>query len=42
MVTKMKKGCSYFYSLLNAHAKKDGWVNYSIKLESEAYNVGMN
>ena len=32
IVTKMKKGCSYFYSLLNTHAKKDGLVNCSIKL----------
>ena len=42
MVTKRKKRCSYFNSLLNAHAKRDGWVNCSIKLESEADNVGMN
>ena len=42
MVTKMKKGCSHFYSLLNTHAKRDGWANCSIKLESEADNAGMN
>ena len=42
IVTKMKKGCSYFYSMLNTHAKRDGWVNFSIKLESERYNECIN
>ena len=42
IVTKTKKGCSYFFSLLNTHAKMDGWVNCSIKLENEAYNEGMS
>ena len=42
IVTKTKRGCLYFYSLLNTHAKRDGWANCSIKLESEAYNEGMS
>ena len=42
IVTKRKKGCSYYYSLLNAHAKGDGWVHCSIKMESEACNEGLN
>ena len=42
LVTKRKKGCSFFYSLLNAHAKTDGWVRCCIKMESEAENEGLN
>ena len=30
LVTKRKKGCSFFYSLLNTHAKSDGWVKCCI------------
>ena len=33
LITKRKKGCSYYYSLLNANAKKDGWVRCGLKLE---------
>ena len=42
IVTKRKKDCSYFYSLLNTHAKRDGWVYCNIKIESEACNEGLN
>ena len=42
LVTKRKKGCSFYYSLLNAHAKSDGWVRCSIKMESEAENEGLS
>ena len=41
-LTERKKGSSYFYSLLNMHAKNDGWVSYSLKMESEALDEGMN
>ena len=26
IVTKKRKGCSYFYDLLNINAKNDGWI----------------
>ena len=42
LVTKRKKGCSFFYSLLNAHAKTDGWTKCCIKIESKAENVGLD
>ena len=42
LVTKRKKGCSFFYSLLNAHAKADGWTKCCIKIESEAENEGLD
>ena len=42
LVTKRKKECSYFYSLLNTHSKTDGWVKCCTKLESEAENEGLN
>ena len=42
IVTKRKKGSSFFYSLLNAHAKNDRWVPCSLKMESEALDEGMN
>ena len=35
MVTKKAKGCSYFYELLNAKAKSDGWILPEPKLLSE-------
>merc|ERR1711888_254978 len=42
LVTRRRKGCSYFYSLLNIHAKTDGWVKCCTKLESEAESEGLN
>ena len=42
LVTKRKKGCSYFYSLLNTHSKTDGWVKCCTKMESEAENEGLD
>ena len=35
MITKKPKGCSYYYDILNANTKKDGWVQPNIKLEAE-------
>ena len=35
IVTKKAKGCSYFYELLNANAKSDGWTLTELKLLSE-------
>ena len=35
MITKKPKGCSYYYNILNANTKKDGWVQPNIKLEAE-------
>ena len=35
IVTKKAKGCSFFYELLSANAKKDGWVLPEIKLVAE-------
>ena len=32
----------FFYSLLNTHAKSDGWVRSSIKIESDAENEGLS
>ena len=42
LVTKRKKGCAYYYALLNTHAKADGWVRCSTKLESDAEDVGLS
>ena len=42
LVTKRKKGCAFYYSLLNTHAKSDGWVKSSIKIESDAENEGLS
>ena len=42
LVTNRKKGCLYFYSLLNTHYKTDGWVKCCIKMESEAENEGLD
>ena len=42
IVTKRKKGCNFFYSLLNAHAKSDGWHKCSLKLEYEAECENLN
>ena len=41
LVTKRKKGCNFFYSLLNAHAKSDGWIKCSLKMEHEAECEGL-
>ena len=41
-VTKRKKGCSYYYSLLNTHSRMDSWVNCCTKLESEAESEGLS
>ena len=35
IVAKKAKGCSYFYELLCANAKTDGWVMPEIKLLAE-------
>ena len=37
LITKRKRGCSYYYSLLNANAKKDGWVRCGLKLEDDFF-----
>ena len=42
LVTKRKKGCSHFYSLLNVNAKRDGWVRCGIKLENDLYEEGID
>ena len=42
LVTKRKKGCSFFYSLLYAHAKADGWSKCCVKMEYEAENAGLD
>ena len=42
LVTKRKKGCAFYYSLLNTHAKSDGWVRCSMKIESDAENEGLS
>ena len=42
LVTKRKKGCSFFYSLLNTHAKSDGWVKCCTKMEYEAESKGLS
>ena len=36
IVTKRKRGSSFFYFLLNTHAKRGGWAYSSTKLESDA------
>ena len=41
-MTKRKKGCAFYYSLLNTHAKSDGWVRCSMKIESDAENEGLS
>ena len=41
IVTKKKKGCNFFYSLLNAHAKSDGWTKCCLKVENEAECEGL-
>ena len=40
-MTKRKKGSSFFYSILNTHTKRDGWVPCSLKMESDALDKGM-
>ena len=42
LITKRKKGCSYYYSLLNANGKKDGWVRCGQKLEDDFFDEGMD
>ena len=42
LVTKRKKGCSHFYSLLNVNAKRDGWVRCGSKLEDDLYDEGID
>ena len=42
LVTKRKKGCSFFYSLLNAHAKADGWSKCCVKMEYKAESEGLS
>ena len=39
IVTKKAKGCSYFYELLNANAKSDGWTLTELKLVSEVADL---
>ena len=38
IVTKKAKGCSFFYELLNANAKTDGWILPELKLLTEMAN----
>ena len=42
LITKRKKGCSHYYSLLNIDAKRDGWVRCGIKLEDDLYDEGID
>ena len=42
LITKRKKGCSYYYSLLNANAKKDGWVRCKLQLEDDFFEEGID
>ena len=35
-------GCSYFYGLLNVHAKKDGWTRCGVKLKDYLNNEGID
>ena len=35
LIAKKKKGCLYYYALLNVNAKRDGWVRCGIKLETD-------
>ena len=37
LITKRKKGCSHYYGLLNANAKKDGCVRCGLKLGDDLY-----
>ena len=41
IVIKRKRGSSFFYSLLNSQAKRDGWAQCSTKLESDALDLGL-
>ena len=36
IVIRKKKGCAYYYKLLNAHKKLNGWITESNSLEKEA------
>ena len=42
LVTRRKKGCSYYYTMLNIHAKTDGWTRCSTKLEADAEDAGFS
>ena len=42
LVTKRKKGCSHFYSLLNVNTKRDGCVRCGVKLEDDLYKEGID
>ena len=35
IITKKPKGCSFYYEILNANSKKEGWIQTNIKLEAE-------
>ena len=35
IIAKKTKGCSYYYDILNANSKKEGWVQANTKLEAE-------
>ena len=39
IVHKKAKGCSYFYKLLCAHDKQDGWENPCNKMENDLTNL---
>ena len=41
LLPKRKKGCNFFYSLLNAHARSDGWTKCCFKMEHEAECEGL-
>ena len=41
IITKKKKGCSNYYTLLNVNAKRDGLVRCSIKLEVDFTEEGI-
>ena len=42
LVTRRKKGCAYYYAMLNTHAKTDGWIRCSTKLEADAEDAGLS
>ena len=42
LVTRRKKGCAYYYTMLNTHAKTDGWTRCSNKLEADAEDAGFS
>ena len=42
LITKRKKGCSHYYSLLKVNDKRNGWFKCGIKLESDLSDEGID